>query len=498
MGAGFPLDVEAAAPSASWEIARHRTAKIRTGPSRPVTLALRHGLLTGKDSLFDYGCGRGGDIRYLQAMGYTASGWDPVHAAEASIVAADIVNLGFVLNVIEDPEERVATLREAWRLTQEALVLAVRPEWEMRQVEGHRWRDGVVTVKGTFQKFYSQEELRDLVKSVTDTPPVAIAPGIFFVFRDASRSDDLRARLVRRATVLPRQTGSEARYERHRDILQPLMAFVEQRGRLPLDDEVSTVTEVKRLFGSLPRAFSLLRRVQGEERWSAVRRAAQESLIVFLALAAFRRRPRFSDLSDSLRADVKALFGNYARACTRADEALFSLGDSGQLDYHLRASTIGKVLPDALYVHAGAVSDLDVVLRLYEGCASVLLGEVDGANVVKLSRQERRVSYLTYPLFDTDPHPALASSIRVDLQSFEIRRRDYTNSDNPPVLHRKDCLVSHSHPAYVKFRRLSESEERRGLLDSGRPIGTRREWEELLEEKRVRLHGHRLVHHRAP
>ena len=38
---------------------------------------------------------------------------------------ADVVNLGFVLNVIEDAHERVETLRAAWSFAKRALCVSV-------------------------------------------------------------------------------------------------------------------------------------------------------------------------------------------------------------------------------------------------------------------------------------------------------------------------------------------------------------------------------------
>lgn len=57
--------------------------------------------------VFDYGCGRGDDIAGLNEIGIQCTGWDPHYASENSISNADVVNLGFVVNVIEDPAERV-------------------------------------------------------------------------------------------------------------------------------------------------------------------------------------------------------------------------------------------------------------------------------------------------------------------------------------------------------------------------------------------------------
>ena len=91
---------------------RHKTAIRRGDFSRPVKCLLRDGLL-GKDvTFFDYGCGRGEDVDLLTAEGVACGGWDPAYRPDAPQQEADVVNLGYVINVIEDPAERAATLRQ--------------------------------------------------------------------------------------------------------------------------------------------------------------------------------------------------------------------------------------------------------------------------------------------------------------------------------------------------------------------------------------------------
>ncbi len=45
------------------------------------------------------------------------------------------------------------------------------------------------------------------------------------------------------------------------------------------------------------------------------------------------------------------------------------------------------------YLHRSAISSLEPVLRVFEGCAKAYLGNVDDANVVKLHRFSGKVSY---------------------------------------------------------------------------------------------------------
>jgi len=71
-------------------------------------------------------------------------------------------------------------------------------------------------------------------------------------------------------------------------------------------------------------------------------------------------------------------------------------GDREAVDQTARESDIGKLTPTSLYVHISALNNLAPLLRVYEGCARVLIGAVvEGANVVKIHRDNR--PFLTYP-----------------------------------------------------------------------------------------------------
>ncbi len=166
------------------EILRHRTAIGRGGElSLPVRAAVEAGLLTDAQSFFDYGCGRGEDLKILEQHGIGALGWDPNFRPDGTRTEADVVNLGYVINVIEDAEERADALRQAWALSKGLLIVAGRLTMEARRLEAEEFRDGVRTSRKTFQKFYQQSDLKEWIGTILDESPVAVAPGIFFVFR---------------------------------------------------------------------------------------------------------------------------------------------------------------------------------------------------------------------------------------------------------------------------------------------------------------------------
>ena len=172
---------------------------------------------------------------------------------------------------------------------------------------------------------------------------------------------------------------------------------------------------------------------------------------------------------------------------------MFRAGQDGAIDEACQRSKVGKLLPNALYVHRSAVDLLEPLLRIYEGCARAYLGEIEDTNLVKLHRFSGKVSYLSYPGFETDPHPELMRSVKFNLRNLELDCWDYFESDNPPVLHRKEAFVPTDHPLYERFARLTRQEEQHGLLDDTATIGTRLGWEARLADRGYTLRGHRLV-----
>src|SRR4051812_7641699 len=162
---------------------------------------------------------------------------------------------------------------------------------------------------------------------------------------------------------------------------------------------------------------------------------------------------------------MRAFFGTYTRACAEADELLFKAGDAGAIDAACKRSAVGKLLPDDLYVHRSALDGLEPLLRIYEGCGRAYLGEVEGANIIKIHRRSGKLSYLVYPDFETDPHPALLRCVKLNLRTRQIECFEYGQSGNPPVLHRKESFLLPDHPSRAKFARLTAQEEKHRLLD---------------------------------
>jgi len=94
-----------------------------------------------------------------------------------------------------------------------------------------------VTSSGTFQKFFDQRELRNWIDRTLQAQSVPAAPGIFYVFRDERDRTQLVASRFRRRLAAPRLSNSSELYNEHEQLLQPLMEFFRDRGRIPIYDE---------------------------------------------------------------------------------------------------------------------------------------------------------------------------------------------------------------------------------------------------------------------
>ncbi|MDF1845505.1 MAG: DNA phosphorothioation-associated putative methyltransferase, partial [Rubripirellula sp.] len=219
---GKPRD-SAVDDEAPTKIKRHRTAIKRASFSLPVKCMLRDGLLDKSKSLFDYGCGHGRDLDLLSDMEVECHGWDPSFRPDAEVRRADIVNLSYVINVIEDISERSSALRKAWDLCDGLLTVAAQVEFAAPDKEQERFADGVLTSRQTFQKYYNQHELREYIESETGADAITAAPGVFYVFKDEESKQQFIANRYHRRISVPRRRISEVLFEQNKDILEPLM-----------------------------------------------------------------------------------------------------------------------------------------------------------------------------------------------------------------------------------------------------------------------------------
>ena len=185
---------------------------------------------------------------------------------EAAKREADLVNLGYVLNVIEDPAERIEALVDAYRHAKRVLVVSAMISETVETGRCAQFGDGVLTRRNTFQKYFEQQELQQYIEDALETSAVPVGLGVFYVFRDAAEQQDFLSARSRRAidwTQIGARLGLGgppadrwgALYEEHRELLDAFGAVALRLGRFPEGQEFGRLDEVSGKLGSVKRAL---------------------------------------------------------------------------------------------------------------------------------------------------------------------------------------------------------------------------------------------------
>ena len=349
---------------------------------------------------------------------------------------ADIVNLGYVLNVIEDPAERLEALVDAHRHCRRMLVVS----GLINETGGRARRRNIgrsADPRNTFQKFFEQQELQQYIEDALDTTAVPVALGVFYVFRDPADQQDFLSARSRRTidwtqisarlglggprtlwktlydahkelldefgrvalalgrfpeatefaplAELAEKLGSAKRalrafvqgggsdgldwndvrvrfgigqpakrrwellYDEHAELLGAFWSVMLQLGRLPEAEEFPRTGELREKIGSPKQALRLFILKGGGEEVQRAAENRKRDLLVYVALANLRKRVPFGHLSASLRADIRAFFGNYTRALEKGVDLLYAAGDTGEIELACEDLKLGWQDEQALF-----------------------------------------------------------------------------------------------------------------------------------------------------
>jgi DNA phosphorothioation-associated putative methyltransferase len=451
-------------------IRREKTAIFRDRLSTPMQILLKHQFLDGEHTVFDYGCGRGDDLRTLEGQGIEARGWDPFYAPQNRKVSADVVNLGFVINVIENANERSDALKAAFALAEKLLVVAVMLDSQAQYKSVASHGDGIVTSSRTFQKYYSQAEIRKYVEHQLARQPIVVGPGCLFIFKaDQDEQDFLSRRHSHRIPPdelvkwsLPSDKNLRT-YERNKDLLEDFWRCCLALGRIPANDEYKHFDELRERVGSPKKAIAIL---SGDERSAALKDAAKQrenDLSVFFALNLFERRRSIAALSASLQRDVKSFYGTYKAALEFARPLLFSAGNPNEIlsDCKCAAdSGTGHMEGDKSFtVSVGQINKLPPLLRIYIGCASQLYGDVDSAHLVKIHIGSAKLTLTRYDDFDGKAVPLMLERIKINMRSSTVDYFEYGGEFPPHPLYLKSRFLNRRSKAYRQQKAFDDAFE---------------------------------------
>ncbi|MCL6272213.1 DNA phosphorothioation-associated putative methyltransferase [Sansalvadorimonas sp. 2012CJ34-2] len=461
--------------SSNHKVDRHKTALSRDTLSSPLKTLAQNGYLEGQYSLFDYGCGHGDDITELSAHGLIASGWDPNWRPDGVKVEGDLVNLGYVINVIENLQERVEAVQGAWELTRKLLVVSAMIASERHISKFKPFKDGVLTSRNTFQKYYSQAELQIFLEQILDEEPIPISPGIFYIFKDKDEEQLYLANKQRRRTRWKQLVHKSVRIPKKQQLLTDNRELFEcfwkralELGRIPALDEFEDSHTLQKVIGSPHKTFNLLRDEFDTSELEHAEQERREDLLVYFALQLFNKKRVYKHMPEQLKRDIKAFFGDYKTALSEAKELLFSLAEPELI--HNTCEQAHKELPASIFndshslvLHSKFINDLPPALRVYVGCASQLFSDTDGVDLVKIHIRSGKLTMMIYEGFETQPIPVLRERIKINMRTRQVNFSDYGYGDSEPQpLYWKSQQIDESFPDYNKQcsfdKRLAELE----------------------------------------
>ncbi len=461
-------------------IARHLTALSRSNLSAPMQCLARHGFLDGSLSLFDYGCGKGDDIRNLSTNAIHVSGWDPHYAPEQPKQPADIVNLGFVINVIENYQERLEALLGAYALAHQVLVVSAMI-FNQNAFKGQAFNDGVITQRNTFQKYFTQTELKQFLGDALETDAIPVAPGIFFIFKDQvseqrfllgrQRTQHNGLRLSRRTSVppLPKLSRDEKKYIAYKYLIDPLWQQTLELGRIPDKSEIDSLIGLTEAFGTVNKAVNFMLAQHDEALLEQARQSRIDDLITYFALQTFSKRKPYKDLETGLQKDIKAFFGDYPNSIATAKSILFQISNAERIALACQQAIeqgLGYLDEgEALHLHTSLVQKLPALLRIYIGCATVLYGDIELTDLIKVHIQSGKLSLMRYDDFEGQPLPRLFERVKINLREQTFELYEYGEEYEPTYLYLKSRYINEEFPYYAEQLNFDEQLQALNLFD---------------------------------
>lgn len=157
----------------------------------------------------------------------------------------------------------------------------------------------------------------------------------------------------------------------------------------------------------------------------------------------------------------------------------------------LRLTGRGKHVGRFSYYHIRLTSRLSGVQAFLEATRNRLHQAPLDFNVVKLDRHFR-ISFLLYEDF-TAPFPALLKALSCNVAQGTTRLSDYSQSANPPILHRKELLLPADDPLVPEAMQLTQRLEKLGAFTNAQRIGTRNGWNATLNALGLTLNDDKLA-----
>lgn len=265
--------------------------------------------------------------------------------------------------------------------------------------------------------------------------------------RDTHRSNKLSSHRDR-----PTVSKSIPKLEQALPILEHLAEEITALGRSLHADELSP--ELKNALRSERIALKTahdycIKNLCNSSDLEVIASERKDDLTLYFAIELFNGHKPYRTLPARLQQDLKSFWGNYANAQIEARQLLFSMGDTEKIQLaaeEVSDEGLGYLLPENQFqFHASALKRLPLDLRCYVACGSVLYGDVESADLIKIHIDTAKISLQFFENFD-DPLPLLTRRVKIDMRSQRVRIFDY--GEETTYLFMKSLYIPEDHVHY--------------------------------------------------
>ena len=150
---------------------------------------------------------------------------------------------------------------------------------------------------------------------------------------------------------------------------------------------------------------------------------------------------------------------------------------------------LGWMDEKSLQLHSSLVERLPPLLRIYVGCASQLIGDVDSADLVKIHLYSGKLSLMKFDNFSGCALPRMLERVKINFRSQQIEVFDYSDPYIPPYLFKKSRFINEEMEEYSKQIDFEEKLEELQLFETSGHGPSPEYFDRRLEENRKEIDG---------
>ncbi len=327
---------------------------------------------------------------------------------------------------------------------------------EAKQEHFKPYKDGVVTSRNTFQKYFSQAQIRCYIEQVLKVKTTPFGQGIIAVFKSAELEEahhlELQFQNYNWQHITQRPTPKvinkaeqKSLFEKHQDLLADFWQYCLHLGRMPANDEFEQSPAIRQIFSSHNKALQFLQGYYDQAEFEQAKIKRHDDLLVYFALSLFGKRKAKSHMPAKLTRDIKVHFESYNHALEEAKSLLFSISEPaniGNACYQAYENIkLGELHDNHSYIlPTHFLNQLPAILRVYIGSAAQLYGDIDEIDLIKIHMRSGKVTFLKYDDFNKKL-PLLTMRVKVKLLELDTDYFFYGDDySNQPLYNKIDYL----------------------------------------------------------